>query len=166
LFGLLKDHYSRCKNKYNCSCKELIHQSHWDEESPEARRNWYRLYRSIIEELLDGEFEKCSRIHLQYAYLANDKLGNSYKALYELMVAEDNKPTWREEFSIFRYKTQIEHQMAETDAQDVNSALDVGKIVYFQNQYALLSHSIEKSVEYHLEFWREIQEDNPSIQKL
>ena len=50
------------------------------------------------------KFEKCSRFHILYAYIAHDKLDNRYKSLYELMLAEDNKPELREEMSIFIFK--------------------------------------------------------------
>lgn len=38
--------------------------------------------------------------------------------------------------------------------------------VHFENQYVVFSKAIEKSVEMHLEFWRELLDDNPDILKL
>jgi len=49
-------------------------------------------------------FPKNPRLHLSYAFFQQYKMNNKFKALYELMITEENKPNLQEEFSIFRYK--------------------------------------------------------------
>lgn len=39
------------------------------------------------------KFNKSCRINLLYAFLLNDQLNNHFKALTEMMFAEDNKPS-------------------------------------------------------------------------
>jgi len=55
---------------------------------------------------MDGllAFPKSSSLHLVHAYLQQEKLGNKYKALYELMIAEENRPSFQEQFLMFRYR--------------------------------------------------------------
>jgi len=49
-------------------------------------------------------FPKSSRLHLYHSYLQQEQIGNKYKALYELMIAEENKPGIQEQFAMFRYR--------------------------------------------------------------
>ena len=83
------------------------------------------------------------------------------------MITEENKPNMQEEFSIYRYKNLIEEEMQENDqrAQE-NKGIDVNMMVIFQNKFVTFLGSIEKSVTLHMEFWRELLEENPDIQKL
>jgi len=56
----------------------------------------------------------------------------------------------------------IENDLINNETKGV----DVNVIVHFQNKFVLFQNSIEKSVDLHLEFWRELLEENPDIQKL
>ena len=47
-----------------------------------------------------------------------------------------------------------------------NKGIDVQSIVSFENDMVLFQTSIEKSVNLYLEFWIELLEDNPDINKL
>ena len=126
----------------------------------------YMLIRSIMTESLD-KFSKSPRLHLLNAYIHHEKLQNKFKAIYELMITEENKPTIQEEFSIYRYKNQIQLEMIENDIKNTEQrGVDVNVIVLFQNNFVIFLSFIEKSVNLHLEFWRELLEENPDIQKL
>ena len=57
--------------------------------------------------------------------------------------------------------------MIENDkANNESKGVDVNIIVHFQNKFVGFQTVIEKSVNLHLEFWRELYEENPDIQKL
>jgi hypothetical protein len=113
------------------------------------------------------KFPKCPRLHLLNAYIHHEKLKNKFKALFELMLTEENKPNMQEEFSLYRYKNLIEEEMQENDQRNSEQkGVDVNVIVVFQNKFVTFLGSIEKSVNLHLEFWRELLEENPDIQKL
>jgi hypothetical protein len=61
----------------------------------------------------------------------------------------------------------IEEEMIENDLRNAESrGVDVNVIVHFQNKFVLFQSAIEKSVNLHLDFWRELLEENPDIQKL
>ena len=61
----------------------------------------------------------------------------------------------------------IEEEMRETDNSSLeNQGVDVNMIVEFQNKLAIFQNAIENAVNLHLDFWRELLEENPDIQKL
>jgi hypothetical protein len=74
----------------------------------------YQFIRSIMTDALD-RFIKSPRLHLLNSYINHEKLKNKFKALFELMVTEENKPNIQEEFSIYRYKNLIEEELVEND---------------------------------------------------
>lgn len=61
----------------------------------------------------------------------------------------------------------IELDIIDTDMRnEQNKNVDVNGIVHFENMLVFFLKSIERSVNLHLEFWRELLEDNPDIEKL
>lgn len=95
------------------------------------------------------------------------RLKNKWRALFELRETFDSKPNIQEEFSIFRYTQIIEQEMKESDMRSAESSgIDVSQLVVFQNKFVNLNTTIEKAVIFHLDFWRELLEDNPDIKKL
>ncbi len=57
--------------------------------------------------------------------------------------------------------------MVENDLRNLEArGVDVNIIVLFQNKFVLFQNSVEKSVNLHLDFWRELLEEKPDIQKL
>ena len=137
-----------------------------DEETPEKAKNWYAFVRGILLEAFE-KYSKSNRLHMLYAYVLQEKLKNKYKALFELMKVKEHKPNLLEDFSIYRYKNLIEEEMIESDIRNSESkGMDVNIIVHFQNRFVEFQSAIEKSVLFHLDFWRELLEENPDIQKL
>ena len=135
-----------------------------DEEAPE--KLWYTWIKHLISDALE-RIPKSTRLHMLYAYVQREKLHNKFKALYEMMITEENKPNMEEEFSIFSYKNVIEEEMIENDARNSESkGVDVNVLVDFQNKFVDFQAAVENDVDLHLEFWRELLENNPDIQKL
>ena len=64
---------------------------------------WFHWAKTILAEGI-SKFSKSTRLHILNAYIHQEKLNNRYKALYELLSADENKPHFQEGFSIFRYK--------------------------------------------------------------
>lgn len=74
-----------------------------DEDAAASMKKWYWFLRSIMNDGLE-KFPKSAKLHMLYSYLQHEKLKNKFKALFELMITEENKPNIQEEFSIYRYK--------------------------------------------------------------
>jgi len=135
------------------------------EEEP-SEKEWYLWVKQILLDSLE-KFPKSSRLHILYAYVQREKLKNKFKALFEIMIADENKPTIEEEFSIHRYKNIIEEAIIESDNKiSENKGVNVNIIVDFENKFVEFQTVIGNSVELHLDFWRELLENNPEIQKL
>lgn len=47
-----------------------------------------------------------------------------------------------------------------------NKGIDVNGIMVFQNTFIIFLNAVEKTVNYHIEYWRELLETNPDILKL
>lgn len=57
--------------------------------------------------------------------------------------------------------------MRENDAKFIqNKGIDVNKVVYFQKKLVIFLKKIEESVDFYIEFWNELLEENPEIVKL
>lgn len=165
LEGLLKFHIKHCSKKdTDCVCYSLSKDFMKDEEAHE--KLWYTWIKSIIMDVLD-KYPKSARLHILYAYVQREKLNNKYKALFEIMIARDNKPSVEQEFAIYRYKSLIEEEIIDDDSKTSETkGIDVNIIVHFQNMFVAFQAALENAVELHLDFWRELLETNPGIYKL
>ena len=124
------------------------------------------LVKSIMVDSL-AKFPKSSRLHMLYSFVQQEKLKNKFKALFEIFETEQNKPTLQEEFSCHRFRNLIEEEMIEADMRNSESSgMDVNNIVNFQNKFVEFQQTIDKTVNLHLDFWRELMEENPEIHKL
>jgi len=104
LEGLLRYHSKSCRKATDqCICYTLASNIARMEDIQEEKKMWYQFLKSLLEESI-SMFPKSPRLHLQNAYFQQDRLQNRFKALYELMITEENRPDLREEFSIFHYK--------------------------------------------------------------
>ncbi|KAL4464830.1 hypothetical protein ABPG74_011391 [Tetrahymena malaccensis] len=181
LEGILRMHSEKCKESPDvCPCSLLIakevqindeashmeHNSHAKQQLEDQEKKWYLFLKSVISVIL-RKYNKCSQLHLLNAYLYHEKLKLKFKALTEMMTSEMFKPSIHEKFSMFRYKYLIELDIIETDMRnEQNKNVDVNGIVHFENQLVVFLKSIENSVNLHLEFWRELLEESPDIEKL
>mgnify|MGYP000952821047 CR=1 FL=1 len=137
-----------------------------DEDDPEREQLWYEALREILAEGIE-KFPKSESLHLLFAFVYHEKLKKKYQALFEIMITKENKPSLETELAIYRLETIIEEEIAEYDAlQTETKGTNVNQLVYFQNKFVEFQLQIEESVTHHLDFWRELLEDNPDIQKL
>lgn len=82
-------------------------------------------------------------------------------------MTEESKPEVEEEFWVFRYKNILEKIMLEQESKvGTKQSIDVAKIVDFQDRLFAFKLQLRAAVELYLDFWRELQEHNPDVQKL
>lgn len=74
-----------------------------EEETAATQKRRYIFIENVLADALE-KFQKSSKLHILHSYLLQGKLKNKFKSLFELMIAEENKPNMQEEFSIYRYK--------------------------------------------------------------
>jgi len=168
LEGLLRYHTRVCrKDSSDCLCSTLGQNIATSlDPTGEEKKIWYKFVDSLIADSIT-KFPKNSRLRLQNAYFQQDRAQNHFKALFELMRAEENRPNIQEEFSIFRHKNIIEKEMMETDIRNSNlRGADVNIIVHFQEKFVVFQNEIGKSVNMQLNFWRELEQATPNVQQL
>ncbi|EGR33302.1 PAS domain S-box family protein [Ichthyophthirius multifiliis] len=166
LEGILKFHSRQCF-KEGCFCHQFLMDDTKEEEVQILQKKWYIFLKNIIEDMLE-KFNKSSRLHLLHSYIQNEKLKNKFKALIELMIIiQELKPNIQQEFQVFRFCYLIEEEIIENDQKGgEGKSVDVNKIVLFQKEFINFQHLIARSVQLHLDFWRELLEENPEIQKI
>jgi PAS domain S-box-containing protein len=147
--------------------KEFNDETSRADDTQEKSMTWFKLLKFILEHAV-SKYNKSTKLRILFAYIHHVKMKNKFKALFELMEATELKPNYLEEFSIFRFMMLIEEDMIEIDLRNNNEAatLDVNQIVSFEKNFVKFNINIEKAVRLHYEFWTELTEDNPNIEKL
>ena len=65
------------------------------------------------------------------------------------------------------FRNLIEKKMVEDDIRNSDSReIDVNQIVDFRERFVSFQTEIAKSVNMQLDFWRELEQENPNVQKL
>lgn len=147
-------------------CQLLIEDALREEDVNAKTQEWYLFVKVVLIEAL-ARLPKSRKLHMLYAYIQHERLKNKFKALHELMIAETHKPGLQEEFAIYRYRNIIEDEMIDSDIRGSEAkGLDLNIIITYQNKFIDFVNNIEKAVNFHLDFWRELLEENPDIEKL
>jgi PAS domain S-box-containing protein len=111
------------------------------------------------------KFPNNTGLRINYSFFLLENLRMKQQALQELNLAERSKPSFDEEFVIFRYRKIIEDEIAENKNQGTGN-LDIVSEIHFQNRLRNCLVNIEKSSMYHMEFWGQLCEDTPDLNKL
>ena len=107
-------------------------------------------------------------LRIKFALFLLDKLNQKQLALHEILAATGLKPSWEEEFLIFRFKNIVEIELLEKKKEDQLLGISLDSI----NELALnslvknIKAAIDKSTGFHLEFWSQLSEDIPDLGKL
>ncbi|CAK68406.1 unnamed protein product (macronuclear) [Paramecium tetraurelia] len=159
LEGILVQHMETCQNQ-NCQCQYLSESKTKDQDE----LVWYKFIIQMID-LSIAKFPKSCKLHLLQSYIQNSKLNNKFKSYYSLQHIKQLETSLREEFQAYRDLHTLEEMMQEED-QKAEIIIDVLQVVKFQKYYGQFQNLLEESVKRHYEFWCELQENNPDIQKL
>ncbi|KRX01222.1 hypothetical protein PPERSA_05622 [Pseudocohnilembus persalinus] len=136
-----------------------------DELEFNIQKNWYIFLISQLDDALD--VQKSSKLFLLESFILTERLNNIYKSLKQLMLAETCKPKISESFAILQTQNMIEENIITEDMRnEQNRDMDVTVTVHFEQQFVQFMKYIEKSVEVHLDFWQELLDKNPEVQKL
>ena len=84
-------------------------------------------------------------------------------ALNELSLAEKYKPSYDEQFMIYRQRRIIEDELTEGSE---HGGVDFIAALNFDSQYKQFQSLIEKSALLHYEFWNHLLDDSPDLVRL
>jgi len=127
---------------------------------------WNELLKNLIKEGIQ-KFSRSTRLRLLLSSIEYHKLGSVWLSIYSLMVIPEMKPSIQEQFAATRAILNIEKDMKDNDLRMIESTgVDITMIFQFQNKFNIFQETIEKSVSFQVDFWRELLDDNPEIHKL
>ncbi|CAD8213536.1 unnamed protein product [Paramecium octaurelia] len=106
------------------------------------------------------------RLRINYAFYLLDFLKQKQQALNEFNQIELLSPSLDNEFIIFRYKRIIEDEMNITQNETISGNLDVATELTFQNNMRQFQNKIERATLMHMDFWSQLQEDQPDLGKM
>ena len=113
------------------------------------------------------QFKKAVTLRIAFAFFLLEKMNDKKSALEELTIAEKLRPSFEEEFLIYRYKKIINNTLNDRRSEDVKEEeIDVVDIIAFETHLKTCIAFIKKSTEFHKEFWNELLKQKPSLTKM
>ncbi|KRX02121.1 PAS domain [Pseudocohnilembus persalinus] len=115
------------------------------------------------------KFPNSTELRIYYSLYLLDKMRSKQQALQELINVEQEKPSFGQQFIVYRYKSIIELELIENDNQNNGQKIDQNENL---NELSLQNHilqcrmNIERSSNLHVEFWSQLSEDIPDLGKL
>lgn len=173
LDGYIEIHKQTC-NKEDCPLKQKVVKSNFKSNKNNAAGSddVNNDKTNLLYKLLDRmyyygikKFPNNTSLRISYAFFLIEKMEGKQTAVHELATAKQNKPPFDEQFVIFRYQKIIDDELAESKNEG-NVGLDAMSEQTFQNHLRQFQSNIEKSSMLHMEFWSQLSEDNPDLNKL
>lgn len=161
LVGYIEKHIETCIEE-DCPIKvkkpkkeELL--SEMDENCKLLVIQIERMYRQGIK-----KFPGCTKLHISFAFFYMERLHQNARAYEEFVMAERASPSFVEEFIIYRFKKIIKDNLEENKEEEN----DLIEVIRFDNHVSLCEEAMVQSAKLHKEFWSELSEETPNLQKL
>jgi len=120
----------------------------------------------LIEDALE-KFPKSVKLHLLSGFVQHVKLKNTFKALYEIEIAESLNKTAEEDFTCFSYKCLIESEIVENDEKEKETRENEwSKVMVFHEGFTELKQLFSQTITSYIDFWSELLEPSPYIARL
>lgn len=166
LEGYLGAHLSQCKlGADQCSCgvlrnlKERL-------SAEESSTQWYQFVLGLLRYSL-VKFEGSRSIHLLMAYVLKQRLNNKFSALYNLAKVLERGSSLTFSLLVHHNKECIQYEMVDDDDRhNEKKSVNINKFFEFNNLVVRFEERIARSVNLHIEFWKELTETSIDIGKL
>jgi len=163
LEGFVKYHTKHCTN-INCPCPRLLKPEEPNYEP--KKEDWYLWVQSLLKEGIQ-KFPKSALLHLQLAFVFDEKLHNKFKALYELDSFKSLKHSIEQESVAFRLKASIERQIIDEDQKFAESSgLDFKQAYLYYQKFLIFEDLIGEATSLQVDFWNELIQKDPKPQIL
>ncbi|EAR82219.2 PAS domain S-box protein (macronuclear) [Tetrahymena thermophila SB210] len=159
LIGYVEKHKEVCQEE-DCplKIKKTRKGKHADIEMDEIIKNLIkelgRLYQNGLR-----KFPTCTKLRLSYAFFLFERLKKKEEALVQFKLSMTTKPTFDEQFIIYRYMEQISSSQEEED-EDEEEENDVVKKIEFDSHMSQCEEYMKLAAAKHKEFWANLREDN------
>ncbi|KAL4460691.1 hypothetical protein ABPG72_017167 [Tetrahymena utriculariae] len=160
LIGYVEKHKEVCQEE-DCplKIKKTRKGKHADIEMDEIIKNLIkelgRLYQNGLR-----KFPTCTKLRLSYAFFLFERLKKKEEALVQFKLSMTTKPTFDEQFIIYRYIEQISSSQEEEEDYDEEEENDVVKKIEFDSHMSQCEEYIKLAAIKHKEFWANLREDN------
>ncbi|KAL4452980.1 hypothetical protein ABPG73_000906 [Tetrahymena malaccensis] len=159
LIGYVEKHKEVCQEE-DCplKIKKTRKGKHADIEMDEIIKNLIkelgRLYQNGLK-----KFPTCTKLRLSYAFFLFERLKKKEEALVQFKLSMTTKPTFDEQFIIYRYIEQISSSQEEEN-EDEEEENDVVKKIEFDSHMSQCEEYMKLAAVKHKEFWANLREDN------
>lgn len=114
------------------------------------------------------KFPNNINLRMNYSFFLAEQVNQKQQALQQLIIADQNPP-FEVQYSIYRLKKLIENQIIQERLEKEKQFLqdlDIISEEHYAHAFNELSNQIEQSALSHMEFWNQLLEDTPDMQKL
>lgn len=114
------------------------------------------------------KFPNNINLRMNYSFFLAEQVNQKQQALQQLIIADQNPP-FEVQYSIYRLKKLIENQIIQErleKGKQFLQDLDIISEEHYAHAFNELSNQIEQSALSHMEFWNQLLEDTPDMQKL
>lgn len=126
---------------------------------------WFECLSGMLRDSID-RFPTSSRLRVLFASVCFCKLRNKWRALYALQETTKLKWTIGLQFTVYRLERLIEKEIDEAESRSIDTGIDLFRIFEFKNAFSTFQIEIGKTVKLQQEFWSELIDETPNIQKL
>ncbi|EGR29894.1 PAS domain S-box family protein [Ichthyophthirius multifiliis] len=167
LIGYVEKHKETCQEE-DCPLKQKRSKKRNQQETEmeETCRNLIKEIDRIFQNGLK-KFPNCTKLRISYAFFLMERFKNKReKSFQQFKIAEKTKPSFDEQFIIYRYKKILNENLDQINENDDEGENDIVKIIAFDSHIQQCEEYMKLSAQMHKEFWAELKEENPALFKL
>eukprot|EP01022_Parablepharisma_sp_SALTPOND_P000297 TRINITY_DN1012_c0_g2_i1.p1 TRINITY_DN1012_c0_g2~~TRINITY_DN1012_c0_g2_i1.p1 ORF type:complete len:1372 (-),score=229.35 TRINITY_DN1012_c0_g2_i1:10269-14384(-) len=169
LIGIVNLHVLECQNP-DCPCKneaELFdaatgkfskRDSGYHKDPIFLNHFTKRLYEDSLNKFINSPL-----LHIGFSYYLFDTMKNVHAALVELNIASKKKPSLQQQFTIYRYKYNIENHIKAESMQAKDIYMQLTNVTEFERLLGECQKAIEKVCNFQIEFWSQIANQLPDL---
>ena len=178
LIGIVNLHVLECQNM-ECPCKNESALYDAASEKFSSRKGKFKqlyklvgyhkdliflnhLIKKFYEEALN-KFGNSTLLRVAFAFYLFDTMKNIHAALIELNLSSKKKPSLQQQFSIFRFKDQIEDYIESEETQNKDMYAHLTNVIEFERLLQECQKAIERVCNQQIEFWTQIANQMPDL---
>ncbi|KAL4493019.1 hypothetical protein ABPG72_020798 [Tetrahymena utriculariae] len=166
LIGYIEKHKEICLEE-DCFLKLKKSKKKSKENQNEMEEACLNLIKELNRVYLNGvkKFPASTKLRISYAFFLTERMKRKDLAYEQFDIAGRTKPSFDEEFIIYRFKKMYEeNQQNDNDGDDGDD--DIIQQIKFDSALQLCEEYMKRAIIMHKEFWQELKEENPSLAKL
>ena len=169
LIGIINDHIFECQNP-KCLCKSNSELFDSNTKSFCKRNNdfhnqpvyFVHFTKWLYEEAI-SKFQHSPLFHIYFSFYLFDVMKNVHASIIELNIACKKFPSTKQQFEIYRQKSEIENYIRDETLNSKDSYTKLINIIYFEELLNECQKSIENVANSQVEFWVQVTNQLPDL---